>query len=205
MRKNIKNCFVLTLLTFALSISACSKGEDTTSTDTKTEPTVTISSAEVESKVDEYEEDKYSFGPAELTCYMPDDFVATDYPGEYLHKSYPKDVSSINHVIGDATEELLDMTSEEFASSIAAEYYEGYGENVEINVTQYDKIVVDGRPGLWIMYNFDFRREHYETLEVILYNGDEAHSITFLQGPDSNCMEEFIETAKTIGFSDIEQ
>ena len=85
------------------------------------------------------------------------------------------------------------------------DYYDGYGEKVEVNVTQYDKIMVDGRPGLWIMYNFDFRGEHFETLLVILYNGTESHSVTFLQGPGTDHMEEFIETANTIGFSKIEE
>ena len=55
------------------------------------------------------------------------------------------------------------------------------------------------------MYNFDFRGEHFETLLVILYNGTESHSVTFLQGPGTDHMEEFIETANTIGFSKIEE
>ena len=189
------------LFTIMITLTACGNAP---SKEAKApdKPDNTISTATVETKVEEYKEDEYKFGPAELVCYMPEDFEETDYPGEYLHKSYPDDVSSINHIIGNESEDILDMTSEEFAMQIASEYYDGYGENVDINVTQYDKIIVDGRPGFWIMYNFDFRREHYETLEVILYNADETHSVTFLQGPGSDCMEEFIETAKTIGFSD---
>lgn len=200
--KKIKPIVIMLALAFILT--ACGNAQNTENT-TTTEPAKVITTAEVETKVDEYEEDKYIFEPAELTCYMPEDFEETDYPGEYLHKKYPDDVSSINHVIVDSEGDATKMTKEEFITDIEQEYYDGYGEKVEVNVTQYAKIMVDGRPGLWIMYNFDFRGEHFETLLVILYNGTESHSVTFLQGPGTDHMEEFIETANTIGFSKIEE
>lgn len=198
---------VALILAMALSVSACNAGEEPVA-DTKTnieQPTKVISTAVVENKVDKYEEDKYTFEPAELVCYMPDDFEETDYPGEYLHKKYPDDVSSINHVIVDSEDDSTQMTQDEFVAAIEQEYYDSYGEKVKVNVTQYDKIMVDGRPGLWIMYNFDFREERFDTLLVILYNGTESHSVTFLQGPGTEHMEDFIETAKTIGFSKLEE
>lgn len=205
--KKIRVDALIMILSATVLVTACGVSEETVN-EPPAEPAKIISSAEVENAVEEYEEEKYTYEPAELTCYMPDGFSESTEPGNeglYLHESYPDDVSTIDHKIVAIDESILDMTEEEFVAQMAAGYYEGYGEKVDIIVTQYDKIVVDGRPGFWIMYNFDFRREHFAALDVILFNGDEAHDVTFLQGPGSDWMEEFINAAKTIGFSPLKQ
>lgn len=207
MNKKINTIAVLFITASTVLLTACNSKQESVN-EVNLQPAEEISSVEVDNQVEEYEEEKYIFEPAELTCYMPDGFNESTEPGNeglYLHESYPDDVSTIDHKIVAIDESILDMTEEEFVAQMAAGYYEGYGEKVDIIVTQYDKIVVDGRPGFWIMYNFDFRREHFAALDVILFNGDEAHDVTFLQGPGSDWMEEFINAAKTIGFSPLKQ
>ena len=92
------------------------------------------------------------------------------------------------------------MTREEYVDKMEKEYYEAYGEEVKINITQYDKIMVDGRPGLWIMYDFEFKGEEYNTLAIILYNGVETNYITYLEGPGADWMDKFVESAKSIAY-----
>ena len=50
------------------------------------------------------------------------------------------------------------------------------------------------------MYSFDFRSEHFEVLTVLLFNGTELHNVTYFQDTNADWMEEYIESAKSIGF-----
>lgn len=202
----MKKSIVCILLAIVFTLSACA-GSDKGQAEAlpvveevMAAPTPAITEAVVETKVEEFEEEKFEFEPANLGCEIPTGFKASDFPGEYLHKSYPKDVSSINQVISESAENPLDKTKEEYAESIEKEYYDAYGEEVKINITQYDKIMVDGRPGLWIMYNYNFRDDEYNVLTVVLYNGSETNYVTYLEGPGADWMDKFIESAKTITF-----
>lgn len=159
-----------------------------------------IKSVEVENKVEEFEEEVYDFPPSDLACKLPDGFEETENPGEYLYKTYPRDLSSINQVISDGTANPTTKTKEEFKAEIEAEYEDAYGEVITIDITQYDKMTVDGRPGLWIMYNFDFRGDHYEMLMIELFNGIETNYVSFLNAPGSDWMEDFIACAKSMKF-----
>lgn len=149
--------------------------------------------------VDSYEEEKYEFGPADVACTLPKGFVASDYDGEYIPQN-KNDLSSMNQFVYDTDTDLTKKSKEDYKKEIEEEFSSAYGENVVINITQYDKIMIDGRPGLWVMYNFELKGGYYETLAVILYNGTENNIITFLQAPDEKYMEQFIECAKTIHF-----
>lgn len=186
------------IIVLGISLSACASKEVPEEAPHESAPdTQSITWVDIEPAK---EDEQYVFEPAELTCVLPEEFKPTDYPGEFMLDSYPKDVSSINHVISDGTEDPTLITREEYIKAVEAEYYDAYGEDIPVNVTQYDRIVVDGRPGLWIMYNFDYRGEHFEALMIILYNGNESHYVTFLQGPGQDWMEQFVECAKGFRF-----
>ena len=154
--------------------------------------------------VDEIDEDEvYDFPDSYLTCIMPKNFKkSSDVDGEYLSKNYPRDVSSINHVIIESDENVTNQTQEEFLENLVTDFEDAYGDKVDIKITQFDKIKVDGRPGLWIMYNYDFRGDRFYVLNVILYNGVETNYLTFLQGPKADWMEDFIASAETLAYVD---
>lgn len=201
MKKKI-SILLLTLLV-ASSLLACGKKAETNEAPKETKKANnTITQVAVDAIAEEAEEE-YKFGPAELVCSMPDGFNETDFAGEYIHKSYPKDLSSINYIISESDDDPTLVTEDEFKAQLETEYKDAYGDDVEINITQYDSIVVDGRPGLWIMYNFDFRGDDYNALMVILYNGTESHNITYLQGPGADWMKAFADSAMSIGFKEL--
>lgn len=196
--------FLLLISILCLVLCACGKKDNTTSS-SEGEKQV-IHQVYVDNiKPEEEEVIEYTYGPANLICIVPDEFKETKNAGEYLTKDYPKDVSSINQVISESEENPTLKTQEEFEASIEEEYHNAYGDEVDIDITQYDSIVVDGRPGLWVMYNFDFRGESYNILMVILYNGTETNYITYMEGPGSYWMDKFADSAVTIHFEEIEE
>lgn len=205
-RPIIARLLFMTLMSFALSGCAGIENEDNSTALPEETPYVeTEFSTEPKNVVSEFEEDKLVFEPAELRCVIPLGFAETDTPGEYLYRTYPDDVSNINRIVNDSDNDLSVMTQEEFANQVSTEYYDAYGDEVEINVTQYDKILVDGRPGRWAMYDFDFRGEHFEVLMVILFNGDHSDIVTYLQGPDAHWMKSFVESANSLRYKPLNE
>lgn len=197
MKKNIYYLLCVVLLGF--SLTGCAKETEDTP---KQEMTITqVKVDELKPQTDDYSQ--YTFEEANLLCAIPDGFVTTDLEGEYIHQTYPKDLSSINHVIFDSDMDTTQKTQDEFESEIETEYHEAYGDDVDIKITQYDKVVIDNRPALWIMYNFDFRDERYDALMVIIYNGTESNYVTYLQGPGGEWMDKFIKSAKSLRYEAI--
>ena len=196
-----KKLFIVLICTLGL-LTACNGKEEAAS---QPLPTATlapniIESVPVENAVTTFEEDKFEFGPATLKCELPKGFNETEYPGEYLYKTYPKDVSSINHVIIESDENTTNQTKEEFIEALKADFLDAYGFDLDFEVTQFDKIMVEGRPGLWVMYNYNFRGDEYCALNVILFNGHETSYLTYLQGPGADWMDKFVESAKTLTY-----
>lgn len=200
-----KRIISIILAVATVSLVACGKNDVKTVT---LENGETVEAKEIKEVIREVvidnieakEDDEYTFGPASIVCNIPAGFEEGDFSGEYLHKSYPKDISSINQVISESDIDPTVRSKEDFELSVEKEYKDAYGDDVDINISQYDKITVDGRPGLWIMYNFKFRNEGYEVLEIILYNGDESNYITYLQGPGADWMKDFVDSAMSISF-----
>jgi len=202
----MKKILLITMIALQICIlAACgSKNNDTSEEEAipvSTKAPDSISEIATTNKVEEFKETEYSFPASDLMCTMPKAFTASkDYEGEYVTKKYPKDVSSINHVIIESDENPTLQTEDEFVGSLVEEFSTTYGVNVDIDVTQFDKVEVDGRPGLWIMYNYDFKGDHYYVLEIILYNGTESNYLTFLQGPKGDWMEDFAKAAETLTY-----
>ncbi len=161
----------------------------------------TVREVQSDKIVEEYNNEEISFGGSEIVCELPKGFVPSDYEGEYIPKD-KKDLSSINQILYDSDENITLYTQEEYKNKIDHEFSETYGMDISINVTQYDKIMIDGRPGLYIVYNYEFRDEVYNTIVVELYNGKESNIITFLEAPGRNWMEKYAESAKTIRYKD---
>ena len=194
----------------SLLLSACGNSNVDTSQTDNTESAVDKTAAdsdtvirEVKSDkiVEEFNESEYSFGSSEIVCDLPKGFVASDYEGEYIPKN-KKDLSSINQIIYDSNENLTLLSKDEYKKKIDTEFSDTYGLAVDIDITQYDKIMIDGRPGLYIVYNYEFRDQLYCALVVELYNGTESNIITFLQAPGQDWMDAFAESARSIRYKD---
>lgn len=142
------------------------------------------------------------FEEADLACALPDGFVEYDGgEGIYVYKTYPKDVSTISHVISEGDENITEMSQEEYKDMLEADFLDAYGDNVQIKINTYEKIKVDKRSGLKIKLEYTFKNVEYEQLIYIIYNGNETHHLNFLQEKGGGWMEKFEESASTITFA----
>ncbi len=139
------------------------------------------------------------FGKAELVCSIPKNFeVYAGDEGLYVHKSYPNDLSSISYVISESDEDVSAIEKEEYKQMLEDDFYEAYGDEVEVIITQYKNIKVDGRPGLKIKLNYEFKGIAYEELVYMIYNKDESHIVCYTQEKGGKWAEEFENSGDSI-------
>lgn len=149
---------------------------------------------------------EYDYKPAELACSLPKGFVeSSDDEGMYLHKSFPKDLSAISYDISDSTDDPTEMTLEEYKRLIEDDFIRTYGDAVTVNISVYEKIVLDHRNGLKIKLSYNFKATDYEQLTFLFFNGDEVHNLTFTQVGDHDWMEEFEACAENLHFVETEE
>lgn len=161
------------------------------------------SRTEAESEVEQTtQEDAIAFHEAELSCELPKGFQA--YPEEeglYVYKNYPKDISTISYVISESEENITQMSQDEFKRMLEADYQNAYGDQVVIEITQFETITVSKRPGIKVMMAFEFKGVVYEQLMYMLYNGNESHLLCYTQEKGGKWMEEFAASGDTITFN----
>lgn len=146
-----------------------------------------------------------TYGPADLLCTLPQGFVDNgENEGLYVHKSYPTDISTISHVISEGEEDLSTWSAENFIEQLEQDYYDSYGDQVDITIVQNDKIKVDGRPGIRILMQFEFKEVSYEQLMYVFYNGTETHYVYYTQEQNGKWMDAFVESGESIHFQKAE-
>lgn len=149
---------------------------------------------------------EYITEPAELVCVLPDGFkAAANEDGLYVHTSYPNDASTISYVISEGEEDLTQIDMKEYETSIEQSFYDTYGDEVDVVVTSYEDVVVDGRKGLKINITYDFKGIGYEQLIYMIYNGTETHIMNYTQEIGEKWMEKFEESGKSIWFKAFEE
>lgn len=163
-----------------------------------------VEKAELPALTENGEEEETHYAPANLTCAIPKGFVDNgDNEGLYVHKSYPTDISTISHVISDEGEDISTWSVDEFKEKLEQDYYDAYGDVVEIEILQSDKLKVDGRPGYRILMQFEFKGVVYEQLMYAFFNGNEVHYVYYTQEQGGKWMDQFVESGNSIRFEDI--
>lgn len=152
--------------------------------------------ADPDSEIDE----PVVFEEADLTCVLPDGFSEHDVEGLYVHKNYPRDTATIDYLIVESDEDIMEMSKEEYKEMLEAEFLDRYGDNVEIIIGSFEKIRVDGRNGLRVKMEYEFRGTMYEQLIYLIKNGNENHNLSFTQEKDGGWMDEFEKSGDTISF-----
>lgn len=140
------------------------------------------------------------FEEAELACVLPDGFKEYD-EGVYVYKSYPKDISTISHVISEGDEDITVMSEQDYKEMLEADYLAAYGDDVEIKINSYEKIKVDKRNCLKVKLEYKFKGVDYEQLIYLIYNGDETHTLSYTQEKGGDWMDEFEESGQTLSFT----
>ena len=210
-----KKMMVMVGCCLVLTLSGCgNQGKTDKQTDTQlTEsqdvpqavlPSLTEEADEAE-KTDVFTGEELHFAPADLTCVLPDGFRDNgDNEGLYVYKTYPKDTSTISHVISDEGEDITQWSADVFKEELEQAYYDSYGEEVEIKIVQDDALITDGRPGFRILLEFTFKGVDYEQLMYAFFNGDEVHYLYYTEKKGGKWLDAFYESGETIHFVDRE-
>ena len=147
------------------------------------------------------EEEPVYFGDAEMTCELPRGFKALDgEEGVYVYRTYPKDSSIINYVITESQEDVTKLTQEEFQKLYEDNLYDAYGDEIQINITQYEKSKINGRNAITVTFDYTLKGTEYEQMELMVYNGAESHILTYLQEKDGKWAEEFKKSIASVAF-----
>lgn len=197
-----------------MQLAGCGNTGDKEAIETVTESAVDVSTADsdnVQSEIKsasasaESMDEEYITEPAELTCVLPEGFeAASGEEGLYIHNSYPADVSTISYVISEGEEDLTQMDMSEYETDIEASFYDTYGDEVDVVITSYEAVKVDGRKGLKIKIEYEFKGIGYEQLVYMIYNGNETHIMNYTQEKGGKWMGKFEESGSKISFRAIE-
>lgn len=143
-----------------------------------------------------------TFSDGELRWKLPEQFEELeDEEGIYVHKSYPKDISTVSYIILDNDSSFTDITKEEFQSMLEDDIYDTYGDEVDVIVNKYEKGKLNDRNTLRIDFEFQFKGTDYEQIEFIIFNGDETHIINYMQEKGGKWSEEFEKSISSMSFA----
>lgn len=201
-----KKQIAMGLCMMAVLAVGCGNTKKTYETPAETTATqeAAVERAQLPALTEDGEDEDTHFAPANLTCAIPKGFVDNgDNEGLYVHKSYPSDISTISHVISDEGEDISTWSVDEFKEKLEADYYDAYGDVVDIEILQSDKLKVDGRPGYRILMQFEFKGVMYEQLMYAFFNGDEVHYVYYTQEQGGKWMDKFAESGASIRFEDL--
>ena len=148
------------------------------------------------------EQEIITFSDGELRWKLPEQFEELeDEEGIYVHKSYPKDISTVSYIILDNDSSFTDITKEEFQSMLEDDIYDTYGDEVDVIVNKYEKGKLNDRNTLRIDFEFQFKGTDYEQIEIIIFNGDETHIINYMQEKGGKWPEEFEKSISSMSFA----
>lgn len=159
--------------------------------------------AEPVDEVEEVEDTSAFFSSADLLWILPKSFRALDgAEGVYVPRDYPKDTSTVTYVIAESDENISDVSQDEFREMMEADLLDAYGDQVSINITNYQKIKVNRRSGLRIDMEYMLKGTEYKQTAVMIYNGDESHIIYYTQEKDGKWADEFESSISSLNFAD---
>lgn len=148
------------------------------------------------------EQEMIAFSDGELRWKLPEQFEELeDEEGIYVHKSYPKDISTVSYIILENDSSFTDITKEEFQSMLEDDIYDTYGDEVDVIVNKYEKGKLNDRNTLRIDFEFQFKGTDYEQIEIIIFNGDETHIINYMQEKGGKWSEEFEKSISSMSFA----
>lgn len=200
-----KRLIVLLISIMLLTMTACgNKSLESANeaiaeqTDGEDEPKADLTETYEESKGQE----SITFSDGELRWKLPEQFEELeDEEGIYVHKSYPKDISTVSYIILENDSSFTDITKEEFQSMLEDDIYDTYGDEVDVIVNKYEKGKLNDRNTLRIDFEFQFKGTDYEQIEIIIFNGDETHIINYMQEKGGKWSEEFEKSISSMSFA----
>lgn len=129
---------------------------------------------------------------------LPEGFEESqDVNNLYVTERYPLDSSMIYYDVRDGDASMQLMTEEMFREQVEEEFSLAYGEDIAINIDDFENIKIDGYPTFRIQCRYQVDGIEITQLEYII-NADKTYVITYSQTSDCDRMEEYEASADTI-------
>lgn len=126
-----------------------------------------------------------------ITFEVPEGFEASlDVPGLYIPKRYPIDASNLVYNELDADYTLQMMDEGYFEELVEQKFLSQYGSAIDVDITEYSHIKIDGVPAIRVMAEYDLDGNHVTSLMIII-NGSRTYTLTYTMTHDYDRMELF--------------
>lgn len=133
-----------------------------------------------------------------ITFEAPEGFEASpDVPGLYVPKRYPIDASNLVYSELDADYTLQMMDEGYFEDLVEQRFLAQYGSPIDVNITEYQHIRIDGVPAIRIMTEYDLEDNHVTSLMIII-NGSKTYTLTYTMTHDYDRMDLFEASVESI-------
>ena len=139
-----------------------------------------------------------------LWCRLPEGFVTyEDEPGLFVCEEYPEDIACISYLIADYDGEKEELSREIFAERLTKDFYDSYGEEVEVTICDYQEYQIDGCDAIKIEVAYRLFGTDYEQLQLLVYDTkrQEEHIFNYIQEKGSKWMEKFRESVETVSLN----
>ena len=133
-----------------------------------------------------------------ITFEIPEGFESlAGTPGMYVTDRYPIDASNVvySELGVDYTLQLMDESY--FKQLVADKFAEQYEEKVDVKITEFKHMEIDGVPAIRLKAEYDLEDNHMTQLMIVI-NGSKTYSLVYTQTQDYDRMEAFEESASSI-------
>ncbi len=133
-----------------------------------------------------------------ITFEIPEGFESlAGTPGMYVTDRYPIDASNVVYSeLGiDYTLQLMDESY--FKQLVADKFAEQYEKKVDVNITEFKHMEIDGVPAIRLKAEYDLEDNHMSQLMIVI-NGSKTYSLVYTQTQDYDRMDAFEESAGSI-------
>ena len=133
-----------------------------------------------------------------ITFEIPEGFESlAGTPGMYVTDRYPIDASNVVYSeLGiDYTLQLMDESY--FKQLVADKFAEQYEKKVDVNITEFKHMEIDGVPAIRLKAEYDLEDNHMSQLMIVI-NGSKTYSLVYTQTQDYDRMDAFEESASSI-------
>lgn len=135
-----------------------------------------------------------------LTFIVPQGFEYDEDYLCYLGPDYPNELANINYYSYENDGTFGAITKVNIERELEAGLSEGFGTDVDITLTRWDKTKVNGYDGIIYAYEYTCGGIGYEQIQVAIEGKDNYHYITFSDYADSAYTDAFEECIKSMAF-----
>ena len=134
-----------------------------------------------------------------LVWEVPENFTTED-DMIYVSPDYPTDASNITYTESLDDPTGIDFTKEDYETTLKTLF----GEEVELNITKFEKTESNGCDGLIIAIEYELQGIKMAQTQYVYASGDDIYSVTYTVVNDSAYAAAFEESAKSIKMVEVE-